>query len=70
MVKLPLLGPPRSYVFVENVKGVAIETPTPISAMVYKDGISNVMDKAFALPAMQRGGQRTPFTFSTKTYAN
>ena len=36
--------------------------------MAYKDGISNVMDKAFALPAMQRGGQRTPFTFSTKTY--
>ena len=25
---------------------VAIETPTPISAMVCKDGISNVMDKA------------------------
>ena len=35
MVKLPLLasqmvleGPPRSYVFVENVKGVTIKTPT------------------------------------------
>ena len=28
--------------------------------MVYKDGISNVMDKALAVPAMQWDGQRTP----------
>ena len=31
-----------------------------VNKMVHKDGISNVMDKAFALPAMQLGGQRTP----------
>ena len=28
---------------------VAIETPTPISAMVCKDGNFNVMDKAFTI---------------------
>ena len=50
---------------------VAIETPTPISAMVYKDGISNGMDKAFRivlegplqfenLKAMQLGGHQNP----------
>ena len=45
---------------------MAIETPTPISAMVCKDGIFNVMDLEgpprwpFALQAMQRVAIETP----------
>ena len=35
-----------------------------LNKMVYKDGVSNVMDKAFALQAMQPGGQRTPMPLS------
>ena len=46
---------------------VAIETPTPISAMVYKDGIFNVMDKAFALPTMQTGWPTKPLLYILQT---
>ena len=35
---------------------VAIETPTPISAMVCKEGISNVMDKA----SYPQGAKKVP----------
>ena len=34
--------------------------------MVSKDGISNVMDNAFALQAMQWGGQRNPLSIFYK----
>ena len=47
--------------------GVLLATPSLhfVNKMVYKDGVSNVMDKAFALQAMQWGGQRNPFAHCT-----